>query len=468
MSERCLDLFETDALPPQARSKLYCLPLLDDGGGAQESLLNYVHRLAREHQLRVMDLLVKVVLPETSVTVHHGRFRFARSDSRTVNGYGKYAEELTSALKRLTLNDQLDRATFLPWRNLFDGKGAGLLHTTRKWCPDCVAEASESARPITSLLLWSCASVTHCHVHLCPLQDACAKCGASQFPLAESTAYGRCQACGATLGWRSGLLTTSRPDERQRFVLRSVLQMLEQEPQVSRSLADSQTLSHALRGVVDAHQFTSMQKLAKDLHLGHKVLHDWANMTRRPRFDTLLEVCYRLGTTPVELLSGESSQLTPALKPGSLPLKRPTHKLSAQQLKVIESEIEALTQHQNQYVNLAHFAAAHDTSVGHLMYRIPDACKRLLEHRTKVRELLAQQKLQRHLAIARSVARELCAARTQFPRRRLAEALHAAGTSIRNPVVRYAAYDEIERIRGEQAVRIFTSEPPNLEKDQIG
>jgi hypothetical protein len=85
-----------------------------------------------------------------------------------------------------------------------------------------------------------------------------------------------------------------------------------------------------------------------------------------------------------------------------------------------------------------------------------------------VRELLAQQKLQRHLAIARSVARELCAARTQFPRRRLAEALHAAGTSIRNPVVRYAAYDEIERIRGEQAVRIFTSEPPNLEKDQIG
>ncbi|WP_290645047.1 hypothetical protein, partial [Aquabacterium sp.] len=112
MPERCLDLFEADDFPLPTRSKLYCLPLLDDGGGAQESLLNYVHRLAREHQLRVMDLLVKVVLPETSVTVHHGRFRFARTDSRTVNGYGKYSEELTAALKRLTLNKQLDRATF--------------------------------------------------------------------------------------------------------------------------------------------------------------------------------------------------------------------------------------------------------------------------------------------------------------------------------------------------------------------
>jgi len=85
-----------------------------------------------------------------------------------------------------------------------------------------------------------------------------------------------------------------------------------------------------------------------------------------------------------------------------------------------------------------------------------------------VREALAQEKLQRQMEIARKVARELCATRTQFPRARLAEALLAAGTCIRNPEVRYAAYDEIDRLRREHGVRISTSEPPDLEKNQVG
>lgn len=468
MSERCLDLFENDDLPLQARSKLYCLPLLDDGDGAQESLLNYVHRLAREHQLRVMDLLVKVVLPETGVSVSRGRFAFARADSRTVNGYGKYAEELATALKRLTLNDQLDRATFLPWRNLFDAKGAGLLHTTRKWCPDCVAEASDSGRPITSLLLWSCLSVTHCHIHLCPLQEACARCSATQYPLAESVAYGRCLACGASLGWRSALLSKSQPDVRQQFILRSVLEMLAQPPDTSRSLASPQEWTKVLSRVVDVSQCGSLKKLARALHVGENLLIDWSRQAKRPRLDSLLEVCYRLGTTPVSLLSGQANQSPPSLKSGSLPLKRPTYRLSVQQLQVVEKEIERLTQSPTSYVNLTKFAAMHNTSVGHLKYRIPDACRKLLDHRIKVREALAHQKLQRQMEIARKVARELCATRTQFPRARLAEALLAAGTCIRNPEVRYAAYDEIDRLRREHGVRISTSEPPDLEKNQVG
>ncbi|TAK94687.1 MAG: hypothetical protein EPO09_09170, partial [Aquabacterium sp.] len=358
-----------------------------------------------------------------------------------------------AALKRLTLNKQLDRATFLSWRGLFDGKGAGLLHKTRKWCPDCVAEASESARPITSLLLWACASVTHCHIHLCPLEDACAKCGAGQFPLAESAAYGRCQACGATLGWRSGLLSANPPDERQQFVLRSVLQMLEQRPDSSRALATSQVWSRVLREVADAHKGGSMKALGRDIHIDGSVLRDWAHQYKRPRFDTFVEVCYRLGTKPVDLLSGRGYQDAPSLKPGSLPLSRPTFKLSAEQLMAVETEIDELVTRTDSYCNLTEFAAQKGTSVGHLMYQIPDACKKLLAHRVQVRAARAVALRELNEKLARSAVRQLVQTMSQFPRRRLAEALLDAGTCIRNPHVRQVAFEELEIVRKEAEER---------------
>jgi hypothetical protein len=60
----------------------------------------------------------------------------------------------------------LGRGTFLHWRHLFDGKGAGLLHPTRRWCPSCLAEGSASSGDgLAQPLLWACTVVTHCPVH---------------------------------------------------------------------------------------------------------------------------------------------------------------------------------------------------------------------------------------------------------------------------------------------------------------
>lgn len=452
MSEQYGDLFADDApdvaIPP--RSRLFNLPLASgEVAGDEEGQLSYLHRLARRHQVRIKDLMVKIILPETAIKGVPCSYRFTSEYARSVNGYGKYATELHGALSRLTLVPNLDRSTFLPWRHLFDGKGAGLLHPTRRWCPCCIADGSTSsvdghAHP----LLWSCAVITHCPIHGCPLVDACLKCQARQAQVSDSYVYGRCGACGASLGWRAGLLEDHQLSDRQLFVAKAVRQMIATGSNAI-DIAKPENFAAGLRNVAKQTHGGVITQLARAIHFDYKVMSQWTLLENRPRFDSFIETCYRLGAMPLDLLQSSTQALEPQLRPGSLPLKRPFHKLTDAQLQQVKEAIATVVSSEETYLSAKQLAANFGTSVGHLRYQLPHDHRRLVEHRLRLKAAETQRKVAEKLATVKSVVRELAGHGNFISARKLCAALAAKGISVLCAQVRTAARAELHVIRND-------------------
>lgn len=455
------DLFSDEVViaevPP--RSRLYNLPMAGgDVEGGHESLLSYLHRLARRHQVSIKDLMVKIVLPETSIQGVPCSYRFTSEYARSINGYGKYATELHRVLTALTQVPHLDRGNFLSWRLLFDGKGAGLLHPTRRWCPCCLAEASSSLNDgYAHPLLWACTVVTHCPIHGCELTDTCLKCHAKQAQISASFTFGRCGSCGAFLGWKAGLFEAGRLSERQLFVAKAVRQMIAANGQAA-NIGRPENFAAALRCVAMKTHNGVVTQLARAIEIDYKAMSQWVNLEKRPRFDSFIEICYRLGAMPVDLLSAKADDLAPQLRPGSQPLKRTFHKLTSEQLKHARESIAKLVAADDQYISAKQFAAGLGTTVGHLRYQLPQEYRQLVEHRLRVKAGETQRRLVERVALAQAVALELAEGGRYVPARKLISALKAKGLSILCPHVRAAAKGELQRLRREPLPRKPSSE----------
>lgn len=464
MHETYGDLFcEADGdveIPP--RSRLYNLPIADGGPQSDlESLLSYLHRLARRHQVKIKDLMVKVVLPETSIQGVPCSYRFTSEYARSINGYGKYSSELHRVLTALTQVPDLGRGTFLSWRHLFDGKGAGLLHPTRRWCPSCLAEGSASSGDgLAQPLLWACTVVTHCPVHGCPLVETCLKCGAKQAQISDGFTFGRCSACGAFLGWRSSLFESNGLSERQLFVNKAVRQMIAANENVA-DIARPENFGAGLRCVAKQTHQGVLAQLARAIQIDYKVMLEWIQLEKRPRFDSFIETCYRLGAMPLDLLQSSTEALIPQLRPGSQPLKRPFHKLSAEQLQRAKDVIHGLLDSDDQFVSAKRFAAEIGTSVGHLRYQLPDEYRLLVEHRLKLKAAESQRRAAEKADAVRLVVGDLVQNGRYVSTRMLSSALAEKGISVLCPKVREVAKDELRKMRNDwrpQSVPPLTSQ----------
>jgi hypothetical protein len=243
------DLFDDVAMPP--RSDLYRLPLEGRGTCRQESLLSYLHRLARAHNVAPMDLVVRHVVPACSIRGAQYGFSFSNIRVRTADGYVKYARELMQALTSLTCAENLADGTFLHWESLLDPHGGGLLHPLRRWCPSCVAEATDAGDVVSYDLLWSSYVVDHCAIHLTALVWNCPSCDAKQPFLSQSSSYGRCHACRGLLGRRGGLWDGGEITPRARFNLDSMAAMVSLGAEATQ-LARPNSLARAIQGLADA------------------------------------------------------------------------------------------------------------------------------------------------------------------------------------------------------------------------
>lgn len=444
------DLFcdASDDVEIPARSRLYNLPLASTGPQSDlESLLSYLHRLARRHQVKIKDLMVKVVLPETSIQGVPCSYRFTAEYARSINGYGKYSSELHRALTALTQVSDLARSTFLSWRRLFDGKGAGLLHPTRRWCPSCIAEGSSSSDDgFATPLLWACTVVTHCPVHGCQLVDACLKCGAKQAQISDGFTFGRCGACGGFLGWRSSLFESDGLSERQLFVTKAVRQIIAANGSLA-GFAKPENFAAGLRHIAAQTHHGVVTHLARAIQIDYKVVSQWTQLAKRPRFDSFIEICYRVGVMPLDLLQCSTAAPTPQLRAGSQPLKRPFHKLTAEQLQEARASIRRLLESEDDFVSAKQFAAEIGTSVGHLRYQLHEEYRQLVEHRLRLKAAATQRNLAAKFETVRLVVRDLAQEGRHVPARKLSNALTERGISVLCPHVREVAKDELRKVR---------------------
>jgi hypothetical protein len=257
--------------------------------------------------------------------------------------------------------------------------------------------------------------------------------------------------------------------DRQQFVSKAVRQMIAIGSKAA-EVGRLENFAAGLRYVAEQTGRGSLAHLARAIQFDYKVISQWTLMEKRPRFDSFIETCYRLGAMPLALLQSSTQALEPQLRPGSLSLKRPFHKLTDAQLQQAKEAIATLVSAEDKYVSAKQFAADIGTSVGHLRYQLPHDYRKLVEHRLRLKALETQRRLEVRLETVRSVVRELAERGHPIPVRRLSRALAAKGVSVLCPHVRAAARNELHAIRSEwrtaptspnedAAVRILLSTP---------
>lgn len=290
-----------------SRSDLYRLPIRGLGTAGQEALLGYVHRLARAHGVRVSHLLTSVILPKGTNSKEWQRGISSRKFLRTVNGYNKYAAEMAQVLSMLTQANALSQGTLTHWQGLFDPSGSGLLHLEKHWCPECIADDLELGEEPTFKLLWAVACITHCPQHQARLALQCEACGASQSFVSDAHASGQCDRCASSLGWRIDLNNQAQaiPSPSDLFKVQAVSQMIAIGSEAEK-IACPQIFSKQLFAVASTSFNGSILKMANSLGLHRSALDAWIRRECKPRFSVLIELCYRLGATPVELLRDDN------------------------------------------------------------------------------------------------------------------------------------------------------------------
>jgi hypothetical protein len=217
-------------------------------------------------------------------------------------------------------------------------------------------------------------------------------------------------------------------------------------------LARPEVLSETLKSIVLSEAGGSIYRLAKVIGIGHMALTKWIGQSARPRFSAFIEVCYRLGKCPVQLLEDAHSTQISLFPHELLPLRKTSQKLTQAELCLIERDIRATIETQGApYRSAAAFAAKHNTSAKYLRRRLPVAYLQLTDHLRRIRAQRAEARMANLEATARRVASELHRCQRKTTEFEISEALRANQISLVCPRTRRAFQDELKRLRAYEA-----------------
>jgi transcriptional regulator with XRE-family HTH domain len=319
-----LDLWDLTppSLPP--RSRLFSLSPIGIGTPAVESLTGYVTRLAAAHGVVTRRLVESEILPRLGrsyllrLTVTGDSSSIWKDgETRALNGLGALARDLARAVGTLTLRDDLQWLTLRPWAEVIPVKG--LLRRHRAWCPACYEAWRQSGSVLYEPLLWALAPVTACPQHQRALQLACpyTDCGRSLPLLGRRSSPGACSACGRYLGRRAedqvGSASTLSDEafRAQLWVSTALGELLAGAPGLSAAPTRAR-LARVIALAVEKIAGGNLTRFARDVGISPGVVAQWRMGTTLPSLALVLQVCYRLGTTPWRLLTDDLDCVTGA------------------------------------------------------------------------------------------------------------------------------------------------------------
>lgn len=450
MVDSNLSLWDDEGVDLPPRSRLFNLELAGIDGSNREALLGYMHRLAHEHVVPIHQLLKREVLSKTDIRAARFTASFSKTHSKTINGYGKYADQMSAALEELTLVGNLKDGTFLHWRGLFDGKGTGVLHPKRRWCANCLSESADAGTPIVHSLIWSAFVVAHCPIHMTPLRQCCPSCGSEQLFVSDASALGRCTQCGAFLGLREGLWDCPQPSERQRFMSECVADMISLGVSAA-SLASREVLVPRLKEFALATVSGGVRKLEREIGFRKHSICKWIEDGNRPQFDQFMEMCFRCGVPPVKLLDGtwSTSGQIPRIRKEAVPIRQQHKVLTPEQLENLIADIERLLQLDNEFEDAIVVAHRHGITFSAFKNRYGKLYEKVAAHRLRVRSKLHAERFARQEAAALEVIRQLHAARVRMIRPNVEAAMRSKGMTLKDPRLRAIAFAERARLEAE-------------------
>ena len=172
---------------------LFSLPPIGVGTAQIESLTSYLARLAEAHSVTVGTLVGEVIAEELRKVYllrssKHGGSRFYEQASG-LNGSGKQATDLSSALFRLTGCD-VSSLTLQSWRDILPA--IKLLRNKKAWCPICLENWRDNHQTIYEPLIWYFKLSNVCNLHNIVLNTRCPLCESEIPVLSRKSRNGYC------------------------------------------------------------------------------------------------------------------------------------------------------------------------------------------------------------------------------------------------------------------------------------
>jgi hypothetical protein len=397
---------ETSEMPP--RSELYCLAPLGVGTIEIESLTSYIQRMAWAYRVNPRVLIAEVILPHLgdrhyADPGHLGSF--SRTRSMSINGIGEVAQDWAKVLERLTMRSDLRFLTLRPWA---DGLPVwGLQRQTPQWCPACYEEWREHQQPVYHPLLWTLQAVTICLRHSQPLVEHCPACQKLQSAIASKRQLGYCTQCQTWLGSEQKKEASFVEDHDLVDWQTWVVNAVEELSLASRAFGSlpwselSRGMAACVESVGGGRAFGRLMKASK------MVASSWLNKQRTPSFSYVLEMCYVLNVSPLQVMTVEPARLKERLLAEAMYRQPPCTKqclpASKGDMLFIQQFLQKVLDGETGPLPVRHVAQHLGVGEKFLVGRFPQECSQITAHYLEDRAERAKKRVMLECAEIRQV-----------------------------------------------------------------
>jgi hypothetical protein len=308
--EQTLTEYESSDLTMPAivqSSRLYSLKPCGIGTSLVESLTGYIARLAEAHCVSVGVLYTKEIAP---VMGKGSIFSFRLAEkagypTHAINSLGITAADFVRAMEMLTKRADLRYLTLLPWSDVLP---KGLQRRARAWCPNCLRQWRDAGQTVYEPLLWRINAVTVCPSHQQPLCQVCPHCQFQIGPLDTRTRPGYCSRCSRWLApvAEESLACQPLPEDDlawSLWVMTAVGEVLAAAPGLP-SPPTKKAVTQSIISCMDQLTGGDALAFAQLLGVGKHAVWNWQAGKTLPQFPLILEMCYSLGSSLPDFLSG--------------------------------------------------------------------------------------------------------------------------------------------------------------------
>lgn len=368
---------EKPFIPP--RSRLYHLEPVGIGTPYVESLTSYINRLARAHCVEPMTLVIHEILPYLRKLGGQGS---THQRLLTINGIGFLTNQWVQAVEELSLCRNLRFLTMLTWSNVIDFHG--VVHNTRAWCPSCYEEALQTGQIIYDPLIWSLRVMTRCPRHHQSLSYRCPNqnCQSVLPYFSGGSRPGYCPKCESCLslvppGVDLGAESISE-DELRRLLWQehAVSELIAAAPDLTAPL-EREAVGFGITLYMDQAMTGSLASLADKLGVVHHKLVGWQRGQHLPRFNILVQLCYRMGVSPLSFLVKQARESTAVLSQVGTdsPLGLGEGRCKPMDIENVRQQLEAILADGKSFpLSLKRVASRLGYPVPILQYHFPQLC----------------------------------------------------------------------------------------------
>lgn len=381
MHSKILDLWEIPEVNTGTRSRLYRLSPRGHGTPLQEAMTSYLVRLAHAHTVSPLALITHEILPLTKIRLKKSSGSFTAIHAKTINSYVKYAREFCEVVGRLTARNDLAQASFLPWADVFDPKGTGIVHERPRWCSHCLSDWRMSGEEGYFPLLWYAHSVKICPTHGQPLKETCPECGKHQPFIPKHYHIDHCSHCGTWLGHQPSVTRGDGHEltEFDEFCARAIAEMIGESSKAP-SYASHARFREQLGTYPKVLTNGVFSEFERRVGLRKGILKEWRGKNARPEIKQLLMLSFRLATTPVQFLREEvPAKLSPVAARFPVHYSKSRKRLSIKRANELQAALQAMIESDDEPLPLKNTCEKLGYARGFFLYRYPNECSAIVE-----------------------------------------------------------------------------------------